>query len=143
MSQCKYCHQTINWIKIGEKNTPLNEDGVTVHRCKDGIPQAGTPISTAIPNIQQGTTQQYAPKQSYAKGDDLEKQRIIVWQNMMSHAIEAIKMTGNFNDTDDAMARRILFVTDLLFEASMCKWRTGKLVGEIPAEVQAKINAIT
>jgi hypothetical protein len=130
---------------MGEKNVPLNMDGVTVHKCKDGVPQAGIPVSGAITAsvpVQQGTRAQYAPKAYTPKAEDPDRQRIIVWQNMMGHAVEAIKMTGNFTDMDDSMAKRILFVTDLLFEGTMTKWRTGKLV-EIPKDIQDKINQIT
>jgi len=33
MSTCKYCNAEISWIKIDNKNVPMNSDN-TQHRCK-------------------------------------------------------------------------------------------------------------
>jgi hypothetical protein len=142
MSNCKYCQTPITWVKMDGKNIPLNMDGVTVHKCKDGVQMPGTPVSGAIDKaqapIQQGTRAQYAPK-----GDDSDKQKLILWQSNLKIAIELVKMVGDFPNNDAQMVRRVAYITSLLQEEGLSYWRTGKLKPDIPQEFQDKINQIT
>jgi hypothetical protein len=144
MSECKFCGTTITWVKMGEKNVPLNPDGVTVHKCKDGVVQPGIPVSQGMalvgtPSIQVGTKSQYAKKFDA----DEDRQKLIVWQSCMKIAIEAIAQVGDFDTNDESHARRIAYMTYLLYEESLSVWRTGKLRPDIPAQYKEQINQMT
>jgi hypothetical protein len=146
MSKCKYCGTDINWGKIGGKPIPMNLDGMTKHQCKDGVQLPGIPISGVLDaassgaNIQQGTKAQYA-KPAFDAGED--KNKLILWQSCMKIAVEACAQVGDFATNDEAHARRIAYMTLLLYEESLSVWRTGSLRPEIPNEYKSQINQMS
>ena len=148
MSVCKYCQTPITWVKMGDKNTPMNMDGITIHKCKDSIPQPGIPVSQGINQanqVQQGTNAMYAKpviKSTFNDTEDRTK-KLIVWQSCMKIAIEAIAQVGSFPDNDEQMAHRIAKMTKMLYDESLSVWRTGDILKVIPQQYQEQINKMT
>jgi hypothetical protein len=64
------------------------------------------------------------------EGADIDRQTIIVWQNMMSHAVEIRKMCGDFPDhaTPEDMAsltKEVVIIAWNLMEEARKVWTRG------------------
>ena len=118
MPKCKYCDLPITWGKTPDgKNTPINMDG-SPHDCR--TLKAG--------GVGEHSVSKYPTASQQKSQDDMDRQKMIVWQNMMSHATQLRGMIGNFPDDPDKMAKQTVFICEVLWEQMWRKMRGEVLV---------------
>lgn len=142
MSVCKYCGSEIVWQKDSTgRNIPVNAADGSKHDCRKGS-QYGGPAPVPTKQQMEFQANQWTnaggpkPVNSYPNKKELDeqlwydKQTIIVWQNMMSHAVEIRKMCGDFPDhaTPEDMAaltKECVIIAWNLMEEARKVWTGG------------------
>ena len=141
-STCKYCGNEIVWQKDQNgRNVPVNAADGSKHDCRQGS-QYGGPAPAPTQGQMAYQHKQWVdgggpkPVNSYPsgaekrEGADIDRQTIIVWQNMMSHAVEIRKMCGDFPDhaTPEDMAyltKEVVIIAWNLMEEARKVWNNG------------------
>jgi hypothetical protein len=142
MSNCKYCGAEVVWEKIDGRNVPVNAADGSRHDCRQGSQYGGpAPAPTQQrmnyqdqqwqnrPNDKR-SSDRYPTGAEKREGADIDRQTIIVWQNMMSHAVEIRKMCGDFpaNASPEEMAsltKEVVIIAWNLMEEARKVWTHG------------------